>query len=44
MTQLLEDSTTFDPTPYAGRFDLVVVDGAHDLEHGLVDTLTARRS
>ncbi|MHA3704364.1 O-methyltransferase [Jatrophihabitans sp. YIM 134969] len=43
VTQLLEDSTAFDPAPYAGRFDLVVVDGAHDLEHGLVDTRTALR-
>lgn len=41
--QLLVDSRHFDPTPHAGRFDLVLVDGAHDHEHGLADTATALR-
>jgi SAM-dependent methyltransferase len=43
ITQLLADSKTFDPTPYAGQFDLVLVDGAHDYEHGIVDSRTALR-
>ncbi|HVX07913.1 class I SAM-dependent methyltransferase [Humibacter sp.] len=39
--QILADSATFDPTPYTGRCDLVLVDGAHDYEHGVADTITA---
>lgn len=41
ITQLLHDSATFDPSPYAGTCDLVLVDGAHDHEHGVADTRTA---
>lgn len=41
ITQLLQDSVTFDPTPYARSCDLVLIDGAHDYEHGVADTLTA---
>ena len=39
--QLLQDSLSFDPTSYAGRCDVVLVDGAHDYEHGVADTATA---
>jgi predicted O-methyltransferase YrrM len=39
--QLLEDSTTFDPAPYVGQFDLVLVDGGHEYQHGLTDSRTA---
>lgn len=42
ITQLLVDSRTFDPGPYAGQMDLVLVDGGHgydivrtDSEHAL---------
>jgi predicted O-methyltransferase YrrM len=41
ITQLLQDSVAFDAQPFAGQFDLVLVDGAHDYEHGIADTLTA---
>lgn len=41
VVQLLEDSLTFDVTPYRGQCDLVIVDGAHDYEHGLSDTRKA---
>lgn len=41
--QLLHDSLTFDSAPYAGGFDLVLVDGAHDYVHGVADTRTALR-
>jgi len=41
--QLLEDSLSFDPTPHAGRYDLVLVDGGHEYEHGVADTRTALR-
>jgi hypothetical protein len=41
ITQILQDSLTFDPSPYQGRCDLVLVDGAHDYAHGLADTRTA---
>ena len=41
--QIRCDSLRFDPTPWAGRCDLVLVDGAHDLEHGRQDTRTALR-
>lgn len=37
------DSLRFDPEPWADRCDLVLVDGAHDLEHGRHDTRTALR-
>lgn len=43
ITQLLEDSATFDPTPYEGTCDLVLVDGGHEYHHGVTDTLTAFR-
>jgi predicted O-methyltransferase YrrM len=41
ITQLLHDSMTFDATPYASACDLVLVDGAHDYEHGANDTRLA---
>lgn len=41
--QLLEDSLTFDASPYAGRYDLVLVDGGHEYVHGVADTRTALR-
>lgn len=41
--QMLEDSLAFDPTPYAGRYDLVLVDGGHEYVHGVADTRTALR-
>jgi predicted O-methyltransferase YrrM len=41
VTQLLEDSLAFDPSPYAGKFDLVLVDGGHEYVHGTADTRTA---
>lgn len=41
ITQLLADSLTFDPAPYAGGFDLVLVDGGHEYSHGLADSRTA---
>jgi predicted O-methyltransferase YrrM len=43
ITQILHDSATFDPSPYAEKCDLVLVDGAHDYAHGLCDTRTAFR-
>jgi predicted O-methyltransferase YrrM len=41
VTQLLEDSTTFDFSPYAGSIDFVFVDAAHDYLHGRADSITA---
>ena len=41
--QLLADSLTFDPSPYAGGYDLVLVDGGHEYVHGVADTRTALR-
>lgn len=41
--QVLADSLTFDSSPWHGRCDLVLVDGAHDHEHGRRDTETALR-
>ena len=41
VTQLLEDSLAFDPSPYTGKFDLVLVDGGHEYVHGVADTRTA---
>lgn len=41
--QLLQDSLTFDPTPYETRYDLVLVDGGHEYTHGVADTQTALR-
>ncbi|MDQ1565190.1 MAG: hypothetical protein QOF96_70 [Actinomycetota bacterium] len=41
--QLLENSLSFDPKPYEGQFDLVLVDGGHEYEHGMADTATALR-
>jgi hypothetical protein len=38
ITQLLEDSATFDPAPYEGKCDLVLVDGGHEYRHGVTDT------
>jgi predicted O-methyltransferase YrrM len=43
ITQLLEDSAAFDPTPYEGKCDLVLVDGGHEYQHGVTDTRTAFR-
>lgn len=43
VTQLLEDSLKFDASPYAGRFNLVLVDGGHEYPHGVADTRTALR-
>lgn len=41
VTQILQDSTEFTPGALAGTMDLVLVDGAHDYEHGVCDTRTA---
>ncbi len=41
--QLFEDSLAFDATLYAGRYDLVLVDGGHEYVHGVADTRTALR-
>ena len=38
IVQLLGDSTTFDFSPYYGRMDLVLIDGAHDYETKKSDT------
>lgn len=43
ITQILADSLTFDPEPHAASYDLVLVDGGHEYEHGLRDTRTALR-
>jgi predicted O-methyltransferase YrrM len=41
ITQLRADSLTFDASPYCAGFDLVLVDGGHEHEHGVSDTQTA---
>lgn len=41
ITQLLEDSLTFNVGGHAGRYDLVLVDGGHEYRHGVSDTRTA---
>lgn len=43
ITQLWGDSATFDYKPYAGKMDLVFVDGAHSYEYVKKDTETALR-
>lgn len=43
VTQILEDSLSFDASPYANGFDLVLVDGGHEYVHGVADTHTALR-
>jgi SAM-dependent methyltransferase len=43
VTQLLVDSLGFDAEPYAGQYDLVLVDGGHEYVHGIADTRTALR-
>jgi hypothetical protein len=40
---LLGDSATFDYTPYLGRMDVVLVDGAHSYEYVCSDTANALR-
>ena len=35
------DTTTFDFSPWRATMDLVLVDGAHDHEHGVADSTTA---
>lgn len=41
ITQLLEDSLSFDVGDHAGGYDLVLVDGGHEYVHGVADTRTA---
>ena len=41
VTQLFGDSLTFDPSPFTGQFDLVLVDGGHEFVHGVADSRTA---
>lgn len=41
VVQLLQDSLRFDATEYSGQFDLVLVDGGHEFEHGVADTRSA---
>ncbi|MDQ4039104.1 MAG: class I SAM-dependent methyltransferase [Actinomycetota bacterium] len=41
ITQLLENSLTFDVVEHAAGYDLVLVDGGHDYVHGVADTRTA---
>lgn len=43
IVQLLQDSLRFDATEYAGQFDLVLVDGGHEFQHGVADTRSALR-
>jgi hypothetical protein len=43
ITQLWGDSATFDFSPYAGRMDLVYVDGAHTYDYVKSDTENALR-
>ena len=38
-TQVLCDSMTFDPTPYAESIEFGLVDAAHDVEHARNDTI-----
>jgi predicted O-methyltransferase YrrM len=41
ITQLRIDSITLDTCDERGSYDLVLVDGAHDYEHGVRDSRTA---
>lgn len=41
ITQLWGDSATFDYAPYAGRIDMVYVDGGHSYEYVRSDTVNA---
>ena len=41
--QLFGNSLEFDIDQFAGRYDLVLVDGGHEYEHGVADTKTALR-
>lgn len=41
VTQLQGDSATFDYSPYAGRMDMVFVDGAHSYEYVMSDSRKA---
>lgn len=41
ITQLLEDSLSFDAGDHERRYDLVLVDGGHEYAHGVADTRTA---
>jgi len=43
ITQLLGDSLQYDFGPYGQSADIVLVDGGHEYEHGVADTLTALR-
>lgn len=36
--QILQDSMTFDPTPYAGKFDFIFVDANHEYDYVKKDT------
>jgi predicted O-methyltransferase YrrM len=42
VTQLQGDSATFDYSPYAGRMDMVFVDGAHSYDYVMSDSAKAR--
>jgi predicted O-methyltransferase YrrM len=42
-TFLHEDSATFDPGPYAGTMDFVFVDGAHNMEYVVNDSVKGWR-